>query len=344
MEANHLTDAILKAAAAILFPSGSNIPDGCITLGGNLAQARARIWEELRKMNYIPKENEKGTFKDFSNTERINSVIETATDAANGLQRFLTDQTDVGEYPAWELLKMYDREVPEDDWPNRWRTAAEAAGDDDALRVLEKTGRMVALKSSGIWQALGDGVGGHDDALGNSWPPFAVGSGFDVDGVPHNECVKELELLKPGERGESAIIPSPDEIARRFAAKLRQYLTKREDDDVLDLDEEEPDESETKSPDGFMLLNQAKAQLATVGSKTDLETGAKILDTLTKAVQKIPEGFSYQHAEAYRATAEVLEAIGDTAHAIEYYEYALQKNPKIGVKRRLDSLKKSLGN
>jgi hypothetical protein len=28
------------------------------------------------------------------------------------------------------------------------------------------------------------------------------------------------------------------------------------------------------------------------------------------------------------------------AHAVEYYEYALQKNPKIPVKRRLNALKK----
>ena len=31
------------------------------------------------------------------------------------------------------------------------------SGAPDAARVLDSTGRMVALKSSGIWQALGDG-------------------------------------------------------------------------------------------------------------------------------------------------------------------------------------------
>jgi len=44
----------------------------------------------------------------------------------------------------------------------------------------------------------------------------------------------------------------------------------------------------------------------------------------------------------YRTPAEVLEAIGDVAHAVEYYEYALQKNPKIPVKRRLNALKKTV--
>jgi tetratricopeptide (TPR) repeat protein len=117
---------------------------------------------------------------------------------------------------------------------------------------------------------------------------------------------------------------------------------KSEQTTVSDSDEEEPDESENKSPSGWMLLSEARAQLATLGPKIDLETGAKILNILTEAVQKIPEDFPYQHAEAYRATAEVLEAIGDTTHAIDYYEYALQKNPQIGVKRRLDALKKKI--
>jgi tetratricopeptide (TPR) repeat protein len=334
--------AILKAAAGVLFPPGANVSDVCITLGGNLAQDRAQIWEELRKIGYVPKEEDKGTLKDLSNAERINLVVTAANNAASGAERFLIGQTDVEEYPAWEFSKIYDREVPETDWPNRWRAAAEAAGDSGALGVLEATGRMVALKSSGIWQALGDGVGEYDDALGNPWPPFAVGSGFDVDGIPHKECVKELELLKPGEPVKPAIIPSPDEIAQRFTSKLSQYLMKLGQATALDSDEEEPDELENKSPNGWMLLSEAKAQLVALGSKVDLETGAKILNMLTEAVQKIPEGFPYQHAEAYRATAEVLEAIGDTAHAIEYYEYALQKNPKIGVKRRLDALKKKI--
>ena len=61
---------------------------------------------------------------------------------------------------------------------------------------------------------------------------------------------------------------------------------------------------------------------------------------LAKAVQRLPENCPHLHAEAYRLTAEVLEALGDRTRAIEYYEYALLKNPKIGVKHRLVALKK----
>ncbi len=99
-----------------------------------------------------------------------------------------------------------------------------------------------------------------------------------------------------------------------------------------------------QSASGLMLLNDAKMQLKNLGKQMELEAGAKILDMLTKAVKTIPENESDKHAEAYRATAEVLQAIGDTQHAIEYYEFALQKNPKISVKRQLNALRKKGSN
>ena len=74
----------------------------------------------------------------------------------------------------------------------------------------------------------------------------------------------------------------------------------------------------------------------------DRATGAPILDLLTKAVEKLPPDRRNLQAEAYRATAEVLEAIGEKAQAVEYYECALQMNPKIPVNKRLASLKKAL--
>ncbi|HTX21248.1 MAG TPA: hypothetical protein VMD27_05280 [Candidatus Aquilonibacter sp.] len=218
------TDAILKAAAGLLFPSGTDIPESCITLGGNSSQARVRIWKELKECGYVPNEIDSGTFRDFSNVERIDLIIKTATRVANGLRRFLSDQTDIDEYPAWELHCVYDRNPPENNWPNFWRAAAKAAHDDGALRVLEKYRRMVALKSSSIWQALGNGEGGNDKALGNKWPPFAVDSGFDVDGVPYNECVRDLNLLNADGRVEPAVIPSPENIAQKFTEIFSQYL------------------------------------------------------------------------------------------------------------------------
>lgn len=94
--------------------------------------------------------------------------------------------------------------------------------------------------------------------------------------------------------------------------------------------------------DGFGLLDTALAKLKTCDKTLDKEMGIRLLDFLTKAVERIPAEFPDRHAVAYRATGEILEVLGDKEKAVEYYEYALQKNPKVGVKKRLDALRKRL--
>jgi hypothetical protein len=93
-------------------------------------------------------------------------------------------------YPALEFLRVYDREPPETTWSARWQAACVAAADDGAYAFFKKSGRMIALKSSGVWQQLGDGAGGYEDTLGNPFPPFAFDSGFDVNVVGRSECQK----------------------------------------------------------------------------------------------------------------------------------------------------------
>ena len=76
-----------------------------------------------------------------------------------------------------------------------------------------------------------------------------------------------------------------------------------------------------------------------VGKEIPKEDGARILDTLTKAAERIPQKYLEQHAEIYRATGDILGAWGEDKQAIEYFEYALKMNPKIGVKCRLEKLR-----
>lgn len=155
--------------------------------------------------------------------KEIDFTIKIASEVIQGGENFVrANDADVVEaYPAWELVRVYDRDVPrgfkigpkgtliedpEDAWPARWRAAAEGLPDADAiLGILETTGRMIALKSSEIWQRLGDGAGGYDDTLGNPFPPFAFNSGFDVNEVSDKESV-ELGLLGVGEQAEGAEI------------------------------------------------------------------------------------------------------------------------------------------
>ena len=126
------------------------------------------------------------------------------------------DATRVDEFPALELTRVYEREVPRgsekdpagptnawDDDEGRWVAACAESGDEDAFNVFQETGRMVALKSSDIWESLGNGAGGYDDCLGNPFEPFAYNSGMSTDEVSRDDA-EELGLLDEGEEAEPA--------------------------------------------------------------------------------------------------------------------------------------------
>ena len=128
------------------------------------------------------------------NMDFFNRIMREVTQGAGNFVAQNFDQTRLDEFPALELHRVYDREVPrgfkvgkggailpdpDNDWPSRW----EAAGGE----LVD--GRMVALKSDDIWQALGDGDGGYEDTLGNPFAPFAFNSGFDTDEVSREDAV-----------------------------------------------------------------------------------------------------------------------------------------------------------
>ena len=69
-------------------------------------------------------------------------------------------------------------------------------------------GDFVALKSSPIWQALGDGVGGFKDTLGNPYPPFAFGSGMGWTDVSADDAASlglETHPQAPATRHQAPI-------------------------------------------------------------------------------------------------------------------------------------------
>ena len=100
-------------------------------------------------------------------------------------------------------MRFVGRAIPRQDWPRRWQAAGDSVGWQGALRG----DRMIALKASPIWQALGDGEGGFRDTLGNPFPPFAFGSGLAWMEIDRDECI-ELGLISPGEK--VPVPPRPD--------------------------------------------------------------------------------------------------------------------------------------
>lgn len=249
--------------------------------------------------------------------ERLNLCIDTAHALACGYMHWIQGQENPDEldiYPALQLFDCYHH-AERVDWVQKWR--------DNGGRVFQKN-EMIALRNDPIWTRI--------SVFGLPFPPFDLNSGMDIDVVPRNEAVK-LGLISANDQGQ------PIAVNFEFGPALRQRLT-----EVFGSAQQEPrvqDQLDEQS-DGFSLLSNALARLKSCGRQIDKDTGAEILNTLTEAAQRIPQRYSELHAQIFRATGEILEDWGDTAQAIEYYEYAVQKNPNIGVKRKLDLLRKSV--
>jgi hypothetical protein len=172
-------------------------PEGLVTTGFDPAAARLRAKEVLAKLGYAPGEDIAGTLQDLSSDRRINLVIKTNVELAQGAGHMIqqNDPAVLEAFPAIELVRFEDRDKPRD-WEGRWRIAARAANDPQAARVLDEWGRMAALKDSGVWASLGDS-GLFDDALDNPFPPFAFGSGMWTQDVAWDDA-ELLGLVTPG--------------------------------------------------------------------------------------------------------------------------------------------------
>lgn len=172
------------------------------TVGEGAATARGKLTQFL----------EQNGAENIGKTLNIDFFLRIPMEVASGAAQKLAQNWDferLDAFPALEFHRVYNREIPrgsekdpagpDNAWsPDRWESAADESGDEDAARVFEETGRMIALKSSDIWKSLGDGAGGYSDTLGNDFPPFAFNSGYDVDEITREEA-ENLGLLDPGE-------------------------------------------------------------------------------------------------------------------------------------------------
>lgn len=197
-----------------------------VTEGGSPATARSLLTEFL----------EGNGVANIGETMNMDFFLRIPREVAIGAGQFMAqnyDETRIDEFPALELVRVYGRKVPRgsekdpagpengwDDDDGRWQAACEESGDEDAAKVFEETGRMIALKSSEVWQALGDGAGEYEDTLGNPYAPFAFNSGMDTNEIDRDEA-EELGLLDKGEEAEPADVDFGDLLGlkSRFAGK-----------------------------------------------------------------------------------------------------------------------------
>ena len=183
---------------------------------GRISQATARdmLGGILERMGLSPQDG--GGIANPASLARLNLIIDTQTQMAASVAR-LSEQTPavLEMWPAWEFVRLEGRAMPRGDWPQRWEAAARAVGFEGVSRDF---GRMVALKVSPVWQALGDGAGGFRDTLGNPFPPFASNSGMGWVDVSREECealgldMSGAEAFSPPE--QPSLAPDREELAR----------------------------------------------------------------------------------------------------------------------------------
>lgn len=143
-----------------------------------------------------------GSLQDLSSDRRIKLILRTQIElnGGKGQQMRGLDAEALDLFPAWELVRVHDAEVPRD-WFKRFK---QAGG-----RVLkDKDGKMrlVAHKLDEVWSVLGD-RSIFKDALGVSHPPFAFASGMAWQAIDADEWAELMELngLKASKPGESKL-------------------------------------------------------------------------------------------------------------------------------------------
>jgi hypothetical protein len=157
------------------------------------ATARLEIKNFLDSIGLKPS-GESGDITDITSDARINLVLKTNLELSQGAGHLIQQNNPkvIGAFPALELVRFEARKVPRD-WHQRWLTAARSCGDFKAYAALADHGRMVALKDSPIWDALGSSEL-FPDGLDNPYPPFAFNSGMWTQDVSFDEA-KSLGLL-----------------------------------------------------------------------------------------------------------------------------------------------------
>ena len=171
-------------------------PEGNVTTGLNPTYARRAIKDFLAEIGYEPAPDDAGTIKDLSSDARIELVIKTNVQMAQGQGNWLRSQNAgvLDAFPADELFRLEDR-VKKREWLNRFRLAGSQTGDPIGTGwTITPDERMIALKNHDIWNQLGSSEN-FDDALDTAWPPFAFNSGMWVRDISRAEC-QEIGLVE----------------------------------------------------------------------------------------------------------------------------------------------------
>lgn len=209
---------------------------------------------------------------DIASRRRLSLIYKMNYDEAREFAKYTRGQDSdaLYMYPAQEFLRVEPRRVPRTDWQTRWR----AAGG----RIYG--GRMIALKSSPVWQNL--------SRFDRPYPPYDFGSGMGVEDVDRDEAI-ELGLLPKDEPVDE--IPDFDD-----ALEAEVSLERIPEDLVKDIVAKTPN-CEIR---GDKLVMRSKPKLPTFADK-GLESAStwksstpnikEVLVDVDLAKKKLQDGF-----------------------------------------------------
>ncbi len=186
----------LREIAAI---ARRSLADGSEGAYQNKQKLVADLMQLGRQLGLAPQDPIKaGTLEDVTSLRRLELIVNFNTEQAQEYARWKTEQDPaiLDAYPAQELVRIEEREVPRD-WPARWK----AAGGE--LRA----GRMVALKNDGIWTKL--------SRFGTPFPPFDFNSGMGLEDVSREDA-EQLGLIRSDQQQR----PMDADFNRNLAASV----------------------------------------------------------------------------------------------------------------------------
>lgn len=211
-------------------------------LSGDISEAYAR--QELQfKLYELGYDSERGGFpgdstvppaerdslRDLASDMRLKLILAMQQSIANNLARkaeAAADPYEMRMYPAWRFVRVGKTDHPRD-WSERWEVAGFSVGWEGAVQSP-----MVALKTSPIWAALGEGVGGYGDSTGSDVPPFAYNSLMSWEDVEREEAMvlglidedADIEIDFNGELSTEEISVVLDSIPKDIASLLEVEL------------------------------------------------------------------------------------------------------------------------
>ncbi len=119
-----------------------------------------------------------------------------------------------------------------------------------------------------------------------------------------------------------------------------RYAYSMTDGDFLDRERWETERIEWAHP--FELARIGSERLKAAGDDLDLRDGAEIAFILKKAIGTGIDQSPSEHAKVLKTLGDLWERLGDDREALNCFQQAEAVYPKVGVKRRIQALRKRL--